>query len=59
MVIIPNEVRDAINKRLDVVLHEHPESEIDRELFYAQCLQYYDETGLIPEIRLVPKNQID
>ena len=46
--IVPNEVRDAINKKLDDALKEFPEAECEREHLYVQLLDYFDMTGQIP-----------
>jgi hypothetical protein len=55
IIIVPNVLRDAINKKLDEVLSEFPEAEKDRELFYHKLLEYFDEHGEIPDFTLTKK----
>jgi hypothetical protein len=55
--IVPNEVSDAINKILDREIQKYPDAHVDRDIFYNACLEYYDDTGEIPEIELVPKGE--
>ncbi len=47
-VIVPNYVRDAINKRLDEALGDLPVPAPDREIMYDTLLRAYNETGQIP-----------
>ncbi len=51
-VIIPNEVRDAINSALDREIAKCPDAEKDREVLYAQLLNYFDEHGELPEFSI-------
>ena len=52
MVIVPNELRDAINKKLDEKSEGLIYPESDRELMYNQLLDYYDNHGVIPDFDL-------
>ena len=45
MVIVPNVLRDAINRAFDAALEECPDAAPDRDLFYAQLLTYFNEHG--------------
>jgi hypothetical protein len=60
MVIVPDSLRDAINKKLDTALAELPIedrqiAEHDREFLYGQLLDHFYKHGVIPEFTLVPK----
>lgn len=50
--IVPNELRDEINSRLDAAIAEHPEAEKDRDELESMLLGYYDEHGIIPDFSL-------
>lgn len=52
MVIVPDSLRDAINKKLDIAFAACPEAAKDREIFYHQLLSYFDEHGVIPDFEL-------
>lgn len=54
-VIVPNELRDAINSRLDTAYKECPDAEIDRDIHYHELLRLYDENGRIPEFTLAKR----
>ena len=59
MVIVPNDLRDAINTKLDAAIAELPEpdrpfAEKDREFLYSQLLDAFDEHGVIPDFTLAP-----
>lgn len=54
-VIVPNEIRDAINSKLDPQLKKFPQLEKDREEIFNQILGYYDENGSIPDFNIEPK----
>lgn len=50
MVIVPNELRDEIYRRVDRVLADAPEeAQAGREDFYQELLNHFDEHGYIPE----------
>ena len=57
IVILPNYVRDAINKKLDTAIAECPGAEADRELFFSKMLAYFYEHNELPEFRLVKKGK--
>lgn len=50
--IVPNVLRDAINKALDDALVECPDAAPDREIFYHKLLKYFNEHGELPEFSL-------
>jgi len=47
-VIVPNELRDAINRQLDEAYDETPAAAVDREAHYAAILAHFDEYGRLP-----------
>lgn len=47
-VIVPNELRDAINALLDELIEKHSDAERDRESLYGELLAYYNEHGTLP-----------
>jgi hypothetical protein len=48
-VVVPNDLRDAINAQLDAALVGLPQlSEEDRAHLYAQLLDYVDQHGALP-----------
>lgn len=51
-VIVPNFVRDAINRKLDEMIAAEPLAAKDREYLYSQLLAYFSEYGVIPEFAL-------
>lgn len=52
LVIVPNELRDAINQKLDAALAKYPEAAQGREELYSQLLSYFDEHGALPDFTL-------
>lgn len=50
--VVPNELSDLIYARIDAELEKVPEAAADREHFYAQILDYFNEHGVIPEFGL-------
>jgi len=56
IVIVPNYVRDAINKKLNTAIAAHPEAEKDREVLYSQLLDYFFEHDEIPDFQLQLKH---
>ena len=52
MVIVPNELRDAINAKIDTALKACPEVASEREGIYQDLLCYFDKHGEIPEFTL-------
>ena len=57
IVIVPNVLADAINKRLDDAFLLCPEAVKDRDHLYHQLLEYFDEHGIIPEFEIKKKDQ--
>jgi hypothetical protein len=55
IVIVPNCLRDAINKKLDDWYKIIPEAEKERDAHYQICLNYFDEHGEIPEFEIRKK----
>ena len=53
LVIVPNHVRDEINRRLDIEIANSPDAEKDREALYLELLNFFDEHGAIPDFSLV------
>ena len=52
MVIVPNELRDAINAKLDTAIAACPDAAKDRDTLYKQLLTYFDEHGEVPDFDL-------
>lgn len=52
MVIVPNELRDAIYEKVDAAIVEQPAAKQDREYFYEVLLNYFNEHGVIPDFTL-------
>ena len=50
--IVPNSIRDEINRALDLAIADCPEAAADRDVLYGQVLDIYDETGEVPEFKL-------
>ena len=57
IVIVPNQLRDAIMAKLEAEFAKFPDAEIDRDGLYHQLLAYFDEHGEIPDFRLVKKEK--
>lgn len=54
--VIPNSLRDEINRRLDEQIALAPDAEADREVLYNQLVHYFNENGVIPDFSLVKKD---
>ena len=53
LVVVPNYLKDAINKKLDEVFKSLPqEAQKDRGNLYNQLLQAVDKYGYIPEFKI-------
>lgn len=52
LVLVPNELHDAINAELNKVIAAAPAAEADRDYFYNELLNHYDRYGVIPDFRL-------
>lgn len=55
LMIVPNYLRDEINRRLDTEIAKHPDAEKDREVLYGMLLDHVNETGVIPDFTLAKK----
>lgn len=53
LVIVPNTLADAINKKLDAAYAEIPDAAVDREYHYQALLDHFYEHGVIPDFKLV------
>lgn len=51
-VIVPNELAEQIYAAIDRELENAPDAAPDRENFYLQLLNFYDENGYIPSFSL-------
>lgn len=58
IVIVPNVLADAINKRLDIALNECPDAKPDREALYGQLLSFFNEHGYIPNFTLGKRDSL-
>jgi hypothetical protein len=47
-VVVPDTLRDAINRQLDEAYEITPGAAVDREAHYAAILQHFDEHGRMP-----------
>jgi hypothetical protein len=52
IVIVPNNLRDAINAKLDAALALVPDAAKDREHLYGQLLAHFDEHGVLPDFQI-------
>lgn len=50
--IVPNEVSEAIYKKVNQVLETRPELKDERENIYRFILEHYDKFGEIPDFTL-------
>lgn len=55
MFIVPNSLRDAIYAKVDAALVDAPAAAPDREFFYGELLNYFNEHGEIPDFELKAK----
>jgi len=53
--IVPNDLRDAIYKKIDEQLVDRPALVEHRESIYLDLLNYFDEHGVIPDFSLQEK----
>lgn len=58
VVIVPNEVRDAIYQKVDKALEPVPQLKEKREEIYAHLLDHYDKTGVIADFKIVPDEEL-
>jgi len=52
LVIVPDELREAVHAAIDKALNGRPCSGEERESIYGQLLWHYGEHGCIPEFAL-------
>jgi len=57
--IVPNDLSDAIYKKIDEQLVDHPALVKHREEIYKDLLSYFDEYGKIPNFSLQEKGPRD
>ncbi len=57
LVVVPNYLRDEINRRLDAEIAKEPAAEKDREALYLQLLTYFNEYGMIPDFTITPTEE--
>lgn len=57
LVVVPNELRDAINAKLDAAIVEQPGAAADREYLYNCLLGFYAEYGCLPEFELAKREE--
>lgn len=55
IVIVPNELHDAIHAAITEALHGRPCEEWEREEIYSRLLAYFNEHGRIPDFTLGDK----
>jgi hypothetical protein len=53
--VVPNELSDEINRRLDEQIALVPDAEKDRDVLYHGLLTYFNEHGVIPDFSLARK----
>lgn len=58
LVIVPNELSEAIYRKVDLAIAECPELSSERENIYRDVLAYYDKHGVIPDFS-VTKREVD
>jgi hypothetical protein len=56
--VVPNELRDAINAKLDVAIVACPGAAKDRDELYGYLLGYFNEHGVIPDFSLQKKDLV-
>ena len=50
--IVPNILTDAIYKKIDSFIEEHPDKEQDRKYLYRLLVNAYNEHGVIGDIEI-------
>ena len=55
IVIVPDELYEALQSRLDAEIAKVPDAAKDRDHLYRQLLAYVDEHGKIPDFSLERK----
>lgn len=59
VVLVPNELRDEIYKRVDTAIEKNPQFKDQRESIYKEILEYFDWHGTIPDFSLEHRNPSD
>ena len=52
LVIVPNELRDFIFRKIDLELENSPSLKPHRDKIYLDILSYYNEHGVIPGFKI-------
>ena len=55
LVVVPDTLRVAIDKKLDTAIAQHPDAAKDRDELFRQLLSYFNEHGVVPDFDLVKK----
>jgi hypothetical protein len=53
LVLVPNDLSDAIYQKIDAQIALCPDAAPDRELFYERLIGYFNEHGVVPDFTLV------
>lgn len=53
LVIVPDSLSDAINKKLDAAYVGVPDAAVDREIHYQALLDHFYDYGVVPEFTLI------
>jgi len=56
--VVPNQIGNEIDRKLDEALAEHPDAAPDREFFRAQLIEYVAEHGFVPDFSLNKGGQV-
>jgi hypothetical protein len=56
-VIVPNEVYEAIYKKIDAALEKAPQFKHCREQIYQDLLKHFDKYGEIPDFEIEPNKE--
>lgn len=54
IVIVPDSLRHAINRKLDEAIAACPGAEVDRSVLYKEILAYFNEHGELPVFIIEP-----
>ena len=55
-IIVPDELYNAINRKLDDAFKECPEAEADRDFLYQELLNAFQKYGRLPAFKLEKKS---
>lgn len=56
LVIVPDTLRENINKALDAEIAKWPDAEKEREMLYRQLITFFSVHGYLPEFSLEPRD---